>query len=366
MIKGQDLRELIWIAPQTSVLDLSRILDWTPARTQKEIYLNDGGIVSNTSPVDYHTARRLIHQAGLEAANTGEQAQTHCIEERERREEKQPTFWKQRIQYWLSASVEQFSKPGRLAMETALVMTDAAVTQLILGSIYASSAAGDDLIAIEGETPRFEWRDILARFNLPSVGSLDQIETAFLNDLHAARNDVIHNLAPFILNRDSVYLWLFLALSLASQLQVAPEINTPGLTHFMPAMFEAGMAVRIGSVEWLKDFIPALLETALGPIRVQVNLGGGLGTVDDFGRAFCPDLVITDQAGQRYSAQVEIPATLNILTAQWWAYFQPSLVFIPLGYLAYARSLARLSGYPEDRLMAFISPTLSSPMAGPG
>ena len=364
-ITSQDIRELVWITPDTTVLDLSRILQWTPARTQKEIYLNGGGIVSNASPVDFHTAQVLIRQAGLEAARPGEQVQIHCVEDLAPEPETEPPFWKQRIKYWLSTAVELFSIPGRFPMETALVLTDAAVTQLILGARYASSASGDSVIAIEGETPRFEWREILAQFSLPSGGPLDPIETAFLNDLHASRNDVIHNLAPFILNRDSVYIWVFLALSLASQLHAAPGPNTPGLTHFMPAMPEAGLEIREGSVRWLHDFIPSLLETALGPIQVQDNLGGNLGTVDDLGRAFIPDLVITDQAGRRYSALVEIPKTLNSLTAQWWAYYQPGFVFIPLGYLSHARYLARRSGYPEDRLIAYISPNLTSPMDRP-
>lgn len=365
MLTSQDIREIVRLTADTTITDLSRILDWTPARTQKAAYLNGGGIKSNNSPVDLKTARLLIRQAGREAALEDQIVQVHPIAIDEKDINGEAVFWKQRIVFWLAEAVRNFALPGRLPLEVALVMTDMAVSQLILGAHYAPGSGDDALLSIEGETPRFEWREILARFRLPSGIAPDAIETAFLNDLHAARNDVIHNLAPFLLDRDSVYLWLFLTLALAVQWDAAPDATTPGIAHFMPALDSAGEEIRIGCVDWLKGFIPTLLSSELGAIQVHQNLDGRLGLTDDLGKVFTPDIVITSQDSQRYSAQVEVPATLNSLTAHWWAYFQPSMVFIPLGYMARARSLARLTHYPEDRLMAYISPALESePTAG--
>lgn len=358
MLKSQDIRSIVRLTDHTTLLDLSQSLNWSPARTQKTIYLIGGGILSNTSTVEFNTARQLIRQTGREAALADQTLSIHCLDEIEIKENIQPHLWEQRIKNWLTEAVELFSLPDRLSLETALVLTDMAVTQLILGSTYAAptSVAGKTFLEFEGITPRFEWHEILPKFRLPSGGAPDPIETAFLNDLHAGRNDVIHTLAPFLLDRDSVYIWLFLALSFAEQWNTAPEQSTEGIRNFLPALNAAGQADRERCVRWLNQFIPALLEAALGPIQVQLNLNGEQGITDELGRAFCPDLVITDQHGQRYSAQVEIPRTLNIITAQWWGYFQPSLVFVPLGYLAHARYLAKLASYPEDRLMPYISP----------
>ena len=366
MLKSQDIRAIVRLTSDTTVLDLSQILNWTPARTQKTIYLNGGGILSNTSIVDFNTARRMIQQAGREAAQADQQIQVHCMDDADVKDNIQSHLWEQRIKYWLTEAVELFSLPNRLSLETALVLTDMAVTQLILGSTYATPAVDttEPFLEVEGGTPRFEWHDILSKFRVPSGGAPDAIEMAFLNDLHAARNDVIHTLAPFLLDRDNVYIWLFLALSFAAQWNVAPDQSTTGITNFLPALNAAGEADRERCVHWLNQFIPALLESALGPIQGQVNLDGSLGITDEPGRAFCPDLVITDQEGQRYSAQVEIPRTLNIITAQWWGYFQPSLVFVPLGYLARARYLAKLSNYPDDRLIPYLSPVPDSNRGG--
>jgi len=345
------------------VVELAALLGWNTAKTQKEIYLNGGGIVANSSTVGFTAARALLRSTGLDARFEDPIKQTvcgHC------QAEIQPDvhageapLWKKRAGYWLKLALSHFSISGDVELETAALLMDTALTQLILGEKYGQldEASPDTPFALE--TTRIEWKEILSRFTLPGGKRPDAMEIAFLNDMHAARNDIIHGILPsLVLSKDSVYIWLFLSLALATQLGAIDIDDMAELYPFLPATSLADDTVRQGCVRWLVEFVPALLEPVLGKISIRLNMDGKLGIADDQRRAFLPDLVFEDKNGLRYSAQVEIPTTINFQTAQYWAYYTPSLVFVPLGYLAHARYLARLAGYPEANLMAYISPTL--------
>lgn len=350
---------MVWLSAGTTAADLAHLLGWSPAKTQRTIYLNGGGIVSNLSVVDFKTARTLIRAMGREAGLTGQVETTRYFNDIETEPDGEKNrLWKERATFWLSAAVNQFIRPGRLALEAATIFTEMAASQLILAHVPVLVLPGELERFRDGDALKTEWRETIFRFLLPVGEKPDAIELALLNDLHTVRNDIIHGIHEFGLAKDSVYLWLFLATALSTQFGVRLDLSPQELSPFLAVTELADEKIRMACIEYLAGFVPSLLESMLGPITVRLNSEKELGLSNDQGRAYLPDFVIETKDKKRYSAQVEVSTTINVGTAQWWKYHDPSLVFIPLGYLAQARYWARLAGYPEDRLIAYISPSV--------